>query len=437
MPGAARGSRRDFLRQSIVGGTAAAAGLSVARGAHAAGQERFRVALIGAGGRGTGAAADCLHVAKHVKLVAVADAFEDRAALSLRLLRQFLPEQIDVPPQRVFVGLDAYRQAVACDADLVIMASPPGFRPVQYRAAVEAGRHVFMEKPCCVDAAGYRSVMETNKLAEQKGLKIGVGLFRRHNPAHVQAIERIRDGQIGKIMFLRCYCNMTAWGGGGPRKPQQSEMERQIRNWRCFTWLSGGRLVEAHCHELDVMDWAMGTHPVEANGMGGRQAMRGDQVKAGRFADDYDHHFHEYTYPDGTKMWSQCRQIDNTWSPITEHVHGTRGVIDLSGKIMAINEHGGRKADSPYHLEHAHLLGAIWNGQPYHEGWIGATSSFTAILGRAAGYSGQVLRWDELAEKGGSLLPSRLAFDADPPVLPDENGGFEHVIPIPGVYRPF
>jgi myo-inositol 2-dehydrogenase/D-chiro-inositol 1-dehydrogenase len=424
-------TRRDFVRSSAAAVAVAATGQSIARSAHAAGQERFRVALIGAGGRGTGATADCLNVAKHIKLVAVADAFADRAGISLKLLGQYFPEQLDVPPDRVFTGFEAYRQALACECELAILAAPPAFRPTHYQAAVDAGKHLFMEKPLCVDAPGYRSVMETNKAAEQKGLKIGVGLYRRHHPSYVEAIERIHAGAVGKISFMRCTCNMTRWGNA-PRKPGQSEMEYQVRGWRCFEWLSGGRLVEAHCHELDVMDWAIGDHPVEANGMGGRQA-----TPRGECAYDYDHHFHEYTYANGVKMYSQSRSMNGVWQDITEHIHGTRGTVDLSGKILKINEYGRREQANPYRLEHQHLLEAIWNNKPYHEGWIGASSSFTAILGREASYSGQIVRWDELAAKGRSLLRGTLAWNADPPVLPDEKGSYDHAVPVPGVYRPF
>lgn len=273
--------------------------------------------------------------------------------------------------------------------------------------------------------------MQANKLAEQKGLKIGVGLYRRHHPAYREGIQKIRDGQIGSIRFMRCTCNMTAWGGQ-TRNASMSEMEHQIRFWRCFEWLSGGRLVEAHCHELDVMDWAMGDHPVEANGMGGRQV-----AKEGRFAADYDHHFDEYTYADGAKMYSQSRAMNNVWQDITEHVHGTTGVVNLSGKIMQINQYGKRETVSPYRLEHADLLEALWNGKPYHEGWIGASSSFTAILGREASYSGLVIKWDELAARGRRIAAEHVALDDDPPMMPNAQGNYDHLVPLPGVYKPW
>lgn len=438
MKGPNETSRRHFLAASAATTSALAAGLSLARSAHAAGTERFDIVLVGSGGRGTGATADCLRVAGHIRLVAIADAFKERAELSRKLLKKGFGDQIDVPDERLFVGLDAYKKALACDAALMIHGTPPGFRPLHYRAAIEAGKHVFMEKPCCVDAGGYRSLLETNKLADRKNLKVGVGLFRRHMPSYLESMKRLRDGAIGKIQFMRCYCNMTAWGGGRPRQPGTTEMEHQIRNWRCFDWLGGGRLVEAHCHELDVMDWAMENHPVEVNGMGGRQSIPDEMARKGMFGTDYDHHFHEYTYADGTKMYSQCRQMNHCWGPMTEHIHGSQGEIELLGKIrISQARDAGQDVSDPYHLEHVDLLHAIWNDTPYNEGHIGATSSFTSVLGREASYSGRVVRWDELAANGPGLFPEHVAWDADPPVLPDEDGSYTHSVPMPGVYRPY
>ncbi len=430
-------SRRRFLQDSgVLAGAAIAVwatDLSIARSAHAAGNERFNIALVGAGGRGTGAAADCLRVAKHIKLVAIADAFEDRAQMSRKALQAMFGDQIDVPDERLFVGLDAYKNALACDVDLMVQGTPPGFRPLHYRAAIEAGKHVFMEKPCCVDAGGFRSLMETNKLADEKGLKVGVGLFRRHMQPYQDAMKKLHAGELGKIQFLRCYCNMMSWGAH-PRQPGESELKYQLRNWRVFDWLGGGRLVEAHCHELDVMDWAMNGHPVECNGMGYRTPASSEP----RFGTDYDHHFHEYTYADGTKMYSQCRQMNGCWEPITEHIHTDKTVVDLMGKIRISNVRN-RKEEvlSPYLQEHADLLDAIWTGKPYNEGWIGATSSFTSVLAREASYSGQLVKWDELAAQGPDYFPNdEITWDTKPPVLPDAAGRYDHAVPQPGIYRP-
>lgn len=435
MQSTSKKTRRDFLTNGVAAASAMATGLSLTRSVHAAGSDQFKIALIGAGGRGTGATADNLRVAKHIKLVAIADAFRDRAENSRKQLLAFSHEQVDVPDERLFVGLDAYKKAIACDVDLIIQATSPGFRPLHYRAAIEAGKHIFMEKPLCVDAGGFRSLLETNKLADQKGLKVGVGLFRRHMPNYIETMSKLHNGELGKIQFLRNYCNMQSWGAF-PKRPGETEMEYQVRNWRVFDWLGGGRLVEAHCHELDIMDWAMQGTPVECNGMGGRTQLSTEP----RFGQDYDHHFHEYMYADGTKMYSQSRTLNNCWAPITEHIHTDKTVVDLLGKIPISNVRN-RRLDpvmSPYRQEHKDLLEAIWNDTPYNEGHFGATTSFTSVLGREASYSGQVVKWDELAAKGCDYFPTEeVTWETQPPVLPDENGRYDHAVALPGIYKPY
>ncbi len=431
MTQARESSRRDFLRRSTAAAGALVGGLGIARSAHAAGSERFNVALIGAGNRGTGAAADCLNVGKNVRLVAVADLYQDRAAMSLKLLKENLGEQVDVPEERIFIGLDAYRKALACDVDLAILTTPPGFRPMHYQAAVEANKHVFLEKPCCVDAGGYRSLQETNRQADEKGLKVGVGFFRRHFPQYIEAVERIHDGQIGDISFMRCYANMPQMATR-PQLPDTTEMQYQVRNWHVFDWIGGGRLVEMHSHGLDAMNWIKGAHPVEVNGMGGRQVYR-----ERKFGHDYDHHFNELTYADGSKMYSQCRQMNGCWRSVTENVHGTKGQVDLSGFIGGINQLRGRERVNPYQKEHIDLLNAIWTDKPYNEGWPGADSSFTAVIARMASYSGKVIKWDEAVKKGPSLFPEEMSWDANPPVMPDENGLYEHAVAMPGIFNPY
>jgi len=431
-------SRRAFLQRSTVAAGAAAAGaLSIARSAHAAGSDVLKIALIGCGGRGTGAAANCLNVQRlireKIRLVAVADAFEDRAKGALAHLKKDYADQVDVPPERVFVGLDAYQKAIDCGVDLVLLATPPGFRPAHYAAAIKAGKHVFMEKPCCTDAPGFRSLMATNQLADDKNLKVVVGLQRHHEAGYIKGIGDIHDGKLGQVQFLRVYWNGS---GGGARdlgkRPQNDphEMTFQIRNWGCFLWLYGDNIVEQHVHNLDIANWVMAkegdpkkAHPVEANGMGGR-------VNRGNYGDIFDHHFVEFTYADGTKMFSQCRHITGTWDQVAEFVHGTKG-----SRSAATG--GGPKLESPnpYDQEHVDLVKAIRKDARLQEGWFGAVSSMTAVFGRMATYSGQVVRWDDAVAKGPDEHPERIAWDAKPRHLPGPDGRYP--MAMPGVYKAY
>ncbi|MHB0956639.1 MAG: Gfo/Idh/MocA family protein [Pirellulaceae bacterium] len=431
-------TRRDFLRHTAVtAGTIAALQTSFVRHAHAAADNTMKIALIGCGGRGTGAANDCLNAAKilnqPMKLVAVADAFEDRARGSLNALRQEWKDAVDVPQERVFVGLDAFQKAIDCGVDLVLMAAPPGFRPLHYAAAVKAGKNVFMEKPLCTDAPGYQTMVTANELADKKGLKVVVGLQRHHQGPYIQGIQEINDGKLGDIEFLRVYWNGS--GGGahdlGPR-PQNDpkEMEFQMRHWGCFRWLYGDNIVEQHVHNIDIANWVMArggdpkaAHPVEANGMGGR-------VNRGNYGDIFDHHFVEFTYADGTKVYSQSRHQPGTWDAVSEFVHGSQG-----SRSVASGSGPKLESDNPYVQEHVDLMKAIAADKYLNEGWFGAVSSMSAVLGRMATYSGQVVTWDEAVAKGPQESPEQIAWDAKPRSLPGEDGFYP--FPIPGVSPPF
>jgi predicted dehydrogenase len=411
---------------------ALAGGLNLARTAYAAGSDELKIALIGCGGRGTGAAKDCLSSCENVRLIAVGDVFEDTAKGSLARLRKDkdLVESgraaaIDVPDDRIFIGFDAYQKVLAAGPDIVLLATPPGFRPLQYAAAIAAGKHVFMEKPCCVDAPGFRSLMQTNKAADEKGLKVVVGLQRRHSKQFVGPVKKIQDGSLGELTLLRAY-----WNGGpsgfADRRHCPNEMAFQIRNWNHFVWLSGDHIVEQHVHSIDICNWVKGEHPVEANGMGACvQRYRTRDPKRG-LGQIYDQHFVEFTYKDGTKLYSQCRQQPGTWEAVTHIIHGTKGVKELPGW-------GG----DAYTQEHVHLVNAVRKGEKLNDGWHGATSSFTAVLGRMATYSGRVVKWDEAVEKGPSEMPAiaQVSFEVDPPVMPDKDGRYP--IPVPGSYKPY
>lgn len=431
-----RPHRREFLKSSAILGGGVLLGSVLARGVHAAGSDEIKIALIGAGGRGTGAASQLLGADKGVKLIAIADAFEAKAKSAAERLKKRFPDQVDVPAERIFSGLLCHQGAIAADPDLIVLATPPGFRPMQYRAAIEAGKHVFMEKPCCVDGPGYRSLMETNKLADEKGLFVAVGLQRRHEPRYMETVKRLQDGAIGKIHFLRVY-----WNGSGiwnrPREPGMTEMQYQVHNWYHFCWLSGDNIVEQHIHNLDVANWVLGDqHPVEANGMGGCTARYLGEFKG--TGQIFDHHFVEFTYADGTKVYSQCRHMRGCFNAVTEFAHGDAGLAECSGRI----EKGGQtvwKYDGPrpngHQQEQIDLIAALRAGKRYNEGYIGANSSMTAVLGREANYSGKVVTWDELVNRGRTEFPKELSWDAPAPVTKDAAGNYP--IPMPGVYNPF
>jgi myo-inositol 2-dehydrogenase/D-chiro-inositol 1-dehydrogenase len=411
-------NRRDFLRTSTIAavGASLAGSLSIARSAYAGGSDQIKVGLIGCGGRGTGAASQALHTEGDVKLVAMGDAFADRLEQSLAELQkdEALKDRIDVPTERRFVGFDAYRNVLDSGVDLVILATPPGFRPIHFAAAVDAGKHVFMEKPVAVDAPGVRAVLEAARQAKEKNLGVGVGLQRHHQNSYLETIKRLQDGAIGDMIAARVY-----WNGAGlwvhPRKPEQTEMEYQMRNWYYFNWLCGDHIVEQHIHNIDVINWLKGKYPIRAQGMGGRQVRTGED-----YGEIFDHHAVEFEYDDGSRMFSYCRHIPGCWDSVSEHVLGTKGTADISASVIRTNGEKPWKyrgpANNPYQTEHDDLFASIRAGTPLNEAEFGALSSMTAIMGRMATYSGKLIRWDDALNSELSLAPAEYAFDATPPV---------------------
>jgi predicted dehydrogenase len=422
-------SRRAFLHGSTALLAASSlvdvAGARVRRGR----EDLLRVALVGCGGRGTGAAIQALSTEGPVHLVAMADAFRDRIDSSLTEIVAAHPERVDVPESRKFVGFDAHRSAIDLDVDVVILTTPPGFRPEHFAYAVQRGRHVFMEKPVAVDAPGVRLVLETARAARERDLKVGVGLQRHHDPAYQETIARLHDGAIGKVVLYRCYWNSSGvWTRA--REAGWSEMTYQMRNWYYFNWLCGDHIVEQHIHNLDVCNWIQGAPPVRAQGQGGRAVRTGPDS-----GEIYDHHAVEYTYADGTRMLSQCRHIPGCWESVSEHAHGTLGTCEVSAARIESTggwswRHRGDPVD-PYQIEHDRLFAAIRGDLPHQEAEVGAQATMTAILGRMATYSGRVVQWDEALASELRLGPERLAFDADPPTRPDAQGRYP--VAVPGV----
>ncbi len=442
-------SRRDFLKTSglvTAAGVGLASGLGIARSAHAQGTDLIKVALIGCGGRGRGAVQDRLDVGDNMKLVAIADAFESNAksaaaAFTAMNDNEKYKGKIDLA-DNVFSGFDAYKKAVdSCDQ--ILIATPPGFRPLHYAYAVDKGKHVFMEKPLATDAAGFRSLMASNQKAKDKGITVVVGLQRRHGFDYKEWIGRIHDGAIGDLSYTRVY-----WNGGDiwfrDRKPGETEMEYQMKNWDHFVWLCGDNICEQHIHNLDVGNWIHSKgdemcHPVKAYGMGGLATR--DKSPNKRESEIFDHHAVEFVYEDGTRMISQCRQIDGTWSSVSEHVHGSKGFggncwLDFKDGGQWRYEAKGRNGNH-FQVEHVDQVDAIRNGKKMHDGWYGAHATMISIMGRMATYSGREITWDEVVEKGTSQFPydKELTWDTNPPVMPNEDG--KYAIAIPGRFNPY
>ena len=427
-------SRRDFLKTSAA--LAVTSGLTVPKSVYAAGSEEIKIALIGCGGRGSGAAVQALKAQPRVKLVAMADAFQERLDISLKSILKVpaVKDRVDVPPERQFVGLHAYQQAIDCGVDMVLLCSPPGFRPAQFEAAVKANKHIFMEKPVATDAPGVRRVLAANEQAKQKGLLVAVGHHLRHEDKHREIVKLIHDGAIGELQYLRAYFN-----SGGvwvrARKPEQTEMEYQVNNWYYFTWLSGDHIVEQHVHDIDVCNWIQGGHPVEAQAAGGRQVRIGKE-----YGEIFDHHTVEFTYDNGVKMFSYCRHIPNCWNSFSQHAHGCNGTASIVGHGTAeLNVRGKepqrwKRSHDGHQIEHDDLFAALLAGKPYNEADYGVSSTMTAILGRMASYSGKVVKWDDAINSQLDLFPKRLEWDATPKVLPDPETGL-YSCAMPGITK--
>jgi myo-inositol 2-dehydrogenase/D-chiro-inositol 1-dehydrogenase len=429
-------TRRNFLKASSAAVAGSALAGSFARTAHAAGSDEIKFCVVGCGGRGTGAASNIMNTKGNVKMVAVADAFQPKAAGIVDKLAKKYGDKVAVSPDNVFSGLDAYKKAIDSDCDLVVIATPPGFRPQQFEYAVARDKHVFMEKPVATDAPGIRRVLAAVEESKKKNLMVGVGLQRRHEPRYIETIKKIHDGAIGDVILSRVY-----WNGGGiwyrGATGNESEMEFQCNNWYHFIWLCGDQICEQHIHNLDVGCWVHGDYPVECNGMGGgERRMDGDRSKSQIF----DHTFCEYTFADGSKMYSQGRHLRGAFTRVGEDVHGTKGTSSPSGSI-ADNSGNDWRFDgervSGHQQEQHDLIEALMRGEIYNEGEYGAKSTFTAILGREACYSGKILKWDDLLAKGKDYAPGidDYTLQSTPPVVKGENG--KYPAPLPGAYDPF
>jgi predicted dehydrogenase len=413
-------SRRDFL---AVAGTAAAAA-SFASGVYADGKDVIKVGLIGCGGRGSGAAKDSLMADKSIQLVAVGDVFENRVKGTVNNLskNKEIGERVKVTPETTFVGLDAYKKVIDAGVDLVILATPPGFRPTHLEAAVAAGKHVFTEKPVCVDGPGARKCMAVYEEALKKKLVIVAGTQRRHQQGYIDTIKQIRDGAIGEIVTARC-----SWNNSGiwfrKREPGFTDVAYQLHNWYHFLWTCGDHICEQHVHNLDVINWAMNGHPVKATGYGSRTLRPGGPMgDPNEFGNIFDQFAIEYEYANGVRMYSFCRHIPGA-DDVSETLFGTKGVCkvnqyNINGKGVAKD-----KDISPYVQEHIDLIKALRSGEPLNELKTVTESSLTAVLGRMSAYTGQRITWEQALGSQEDTMPKNLTWDTKLSVAP---------APVPG-----
>ena len=386
-------SRRNFLKTGAA--LSAASVFAPTTGVFAAGSDTMRIALIGCGTRGTGAAKDCLKSSPGVEIVALADLFQDKLDKALESLKNELPAQVKIKPDNAFLGFDAYKTVLAMsEVNLVLLATPPAFRPEMVRATIEAGKHIFMEKPGAVDPVGIRSLMQSADLADQRKLSIVGGTQQRYIPHYLEILKRIHGGDIGPIVSGQSYWN---WGSSDwhfeKRKPEWSDVEWQIRCWPYFVWLSGDHIVEQHLHNMDVINWGLGAHPVECLGFGGRQART-----APDYGNIYDHFTIDYVYPEGVRVMSMCSQVKGSHTRVGERFVGTRGTAWMNRNEGWIE--GGKPfkwtaaVETGLVAEHAALIKSIRDRQPVNEARRLAESTLTVIMGRMAAYTGKVVTWD-------------------------------------------
>jgi len=373
----------------------------------------LRAGVIGCGGRGSGAVQNFLDSAPNLQVVALGDLFMDR----INDCRKGLKEkyQVEVPDNMCFTGFDNYKNVIAAGVDLVIIATPPVFRPTHFEAAVEAGKHVFMEKPICVDPVGARSIMATAKKAESQGLCVVTGTQRHHQRSYVESFKQIQSGLIGEIVSGNVYWNQSMlWYRD--RKPEWTDMEFMVRDWVNWKWLSGDHIVEQHVHNLDVFNWFFGKKPVKAVGFGAKQRrLSGDQ---------YDMFSVDFEYEGGVHLHSMCRQIDGCANNVSEHIQGTKGawssntmeITDLQGTVLWSFDKEKEKADfkqlNPYVLEHVDFVNHIRSNTPINQAEETAISCLTGIMGRESAYSGKSVTWEEISNSTLTYLPENLQIGA-------------------------
>lgn len=406
-------TRRDFLKTSAL---ATAGATLLAPHVYAADDDKIKVGVIGCGGRGSGAAENVLESARGVEIVALGDYFEEKTGSLRNRLMNFaqtpkikeLGNTVNIPQENCFSGIDNYKKVIESDANYIILATPPGFRPTHLQAAVDAGKNVFTEKPVAVDGPGTRKVLQVYELANQKKLGIGAGTQRRHQYGYLETMKRIHDGAIGDIVNARCY-----WNGGfiwfRPRKPGMTDLDYQLNNWYHFLWVCGDHICEQHIHNIDVVNWAMGQHPIRAMGMGGRVRPYQDPNVDGNI---FNFHAVDFEYPNGIHVLSTCRQINNCDKNVSEALVGTKGTCipnryEINGEVI-VDRRKDRESANPYVQEHTDLINSIRAGKPINELKNVAESTLATILGRTATYTGQIVTWDQILNSKTDTMPANL-----------------------------
>ena len=409
-------TRRDFVKSSATAATSAALFSALGTNfAHAQGSDLIKVGVIGCGGRGSGAAANVLEGAQiagaKAEIYSVGDVFQGNA--------KGLGGKYNVQNERVFAGLDNYKEVIGSGVDMIVLATPPGFRPMHFKAAIDAGKHVFFEKPVAVDPVGVRTVLEASEQASAKGLAVVTGTQRRHETNYTETVKRIHDGAIGDVLHMSVY-----WNGGGiwsrPRQPNQSDAEYQIHNWYHYIWLSGDQICEQHIHNIDVANWVMNSHPISAYGLGGRQVRK----EPGQI---WDHFAIEYEDPNGGRVMSMCRHWGQSDDNVSEFAIGTKGTANPGGWIRTSDgkRQTFRNERSGYVQEHADLIKSFIDGKPLNEGKQVAYSTLTAIMGRESCYTGRKITWEQALNSKLDTFPKNLTLKSslpEPPVpMPDKN----------------
>ena len=433
-------NRRSFIEQTTkltVGGfmlsqlTAKPKKLSTVEG-------EIKVAVVGCGGRGTGAATQALEADKDVRIVAMADVFLDQATNCLDSLNEKYGDtnRLGVNRETLFTGFDGYIDAINL-ADVVILTTPPAFRPLHFEYAVKNNKHIFMEKPVATDVAGIQRVIRASKLAREKKLNVVVGLQRHYQKSYRLIKNKIKRGKIGDIISGQVY-----WNSGGvwtrPRKKNQTELEYQMRNWYYFNWLCGDHIVEQHIHNIDVANWFIGSVPLSAQGMGGREVRKGKD-----HGQIFDHHFVEFIYPGGQVIASQCRHQKGCMNRVEEVFQGTRGSVIVNSENFGViknkrgrvlYDHDGSNDINPYQQEHDELFNAIKLGEyRFDDTQRGIDATMTAIIGRMASYSGKIINWDDALLFKHNLVPELHSLNDVAPVNPDKSGNYP--VPIPGITK--